>query len=502
MKKQLTFLLIPFSLALSGTKAAQAAVFTTLAEGLDNPVGLNFGPDGALYVGESGIGGDGKCQPSPSTQFELICAGETGALTKVTLDGQQETVLDGLDSLALNISKEQGAGPQQVAFSDDGTAYLITGYAGNPGNRDLELNALGQDVDYPPEQQMVAPLGTPEDVLETDQLGFLYEVDFETAELTPIADLSKEELLTNPDDGDYISNPFKFLIDDETAYVADGGANVVWDVDLASGEITPITFPPETIENPEFPGPGLGSDAENGPDMPPAGQPGVDAIEGVPGPQEAAPDGPPPSMVPASIETQAVITGITQGPDGTLYAVEYSGFPFQEGAARVFQIGEDGVPEIITDGFTQIVDVEADEEGNLLILQLAEQAQWKYNDGMSIVDLPSTLVELAPDGTVTTLLDEGEGLLSATDLVLGSEGEIYVTNRGIGPGLGEVVRVDFEEPIEAEALGEAGTIPVEPEEASEAQSVPEPASILGLIAFGLGAGTLLKGKRKFTQEEA
>lgn len=99
-----TFLTV--CLAISGAKAAEAASLTTLATGLNNPVGLSFGTDGSLYVGETGIGEMGNVSP-PSTQFELICAGNTGSVTRVTLDGQQERVLDNLESLALENSKEQ-----------------------------------------------------------------------------------------------------------------------------------------------------------------------------------------------------------------------------------------------------------------------------------------------------------------------------------------------------------------------------------------------------------
>jgi len=34
---------------------------TVVADGLDNPRGIGFGPDGALYVAESGSGGSGPC---------------------------------------------------------------------------------------------------------------------------------------------------------------------------------------------------------------------------------------------------------------------------------------------------------------------------------------------------------------------------------------------------------------------------------------------------------
>ncbi|MGH8064162.1 MAG: hypothetical protein ACRERE_02760 [Candidatus Entotheonellia bacterium] len=64
----------------SDTAAAQP--FEVIASGLDNPRGLAFGPEGALYVVEARRGGDGPCTP-----FDLFgdvaCFGLTGAVTRI-----------------------------------------------------------------------------------------------------------------------------------------------------------------------------------------------------------------------------------------------------------------------------------------------------------------------------------------------------------------------------------------------------------------------------------
>ena len=46
------------------TAGAQQAP-TVMAQGLDNPRGLAFAPNGDLYVAEAGSGGDGACTFSP-----------------------------------------------------------------------------------------------------------------------------------------------------------------------------------------------------------------------------------------------------------------------------------------------------------------------------------------------------------------------------------------------------------------------------------------------------
>ena len=52
------------TLALSGTALAATHV-DIVATGLNNPRGLNFAPNGELYVAEAGSGGDGRCIPAP-----------------------------------------------------------------------------------------------------------------------------------------------------------------------------------------------------------------------------------------------------------------------------------------------------------------------------------------------------------------------------------------------------------------------------------------------------
>ena len=57
----LTFLIS--LIVVPGMKASVAASVSVVASELDNPRGLSFGPDGSLYVTETGVGGDGRCVP-------------------------------------------------------------------------------------------------------------------------------------------------------------------------------------------------------------------------------------------------------------------------------------------------------------------------------------------------------------------------------------------------------------------------------------------------------
>jgi hypothetical protein len=442
--KPFAFTFITFCLAaVVGAPAAKAASLTIIASDLNNARGITFDPEGNIYVGETGLGGDGNCQPSPSTGGQPICAGNTGSVTQITPDGQQERIFNGFESLALQPSQQQGAGPQDLKFDSSGTAYLLTGYAGNPGNRDAELNALAANVEFPPLQSVIAPLVPPDQVLDTPSLAKLYKADLNTQELTPIFDFGKYEVLNNPDQGDVVSNPYAMAIKDDTAYVADGGGNTIYSVKLdGSEEVKAIPVPTQTINNPEYP--------PISPDLPP----GLAPEEGIAPPQ---------------LDLQSVPTGITVGPNGDVFFGEYTGFPYPEGQARIFRLGENGEPEVYAEGFTHITDLTFDKEGNLLVLQFSDEAEWK---GQDLRFLPGSLIEVAPDGTRTTLVAAGEGLESGTGITVGPDDGIYVTKRGVGT-LGEVVRVE------------------------RTESVPEPTSVLGVLAFGaLGGGAWLKRKRK------
>ncbi|HEY9783611.1 MAG TPA: ScyD/ScyE family protein [Leptolyngbyaceae cyanobacterium] len=402
---QLSLSILTCCLAIAAGTTVQAASLSIIANELDNARGLSFGSDGSIYVMEAGNGGN--CPPSAT-----LCAGNTGAVTKITADGQQR-ILPDLPSLAVTPSTNQRFvdGPQELKFDSSGNTYFLNAYGTFPGSRDSELNAASGNT--------VPPNG----VSNTPSLGQFYSVDLNTGTLTSIVDIAKYELVNNPDGTDLVSNPYALAINGDTAYIADAGANTVFSVKLDGSDLQAVPLPKQTIENPELPS-GLG-------------------------------------QVPEKLEVQSVPTGVTVGSDGALYVSELTGFPYPEGKARIFRIGADHKPEVYADGFTQISDLEFDKDGNLLVLQYADRSQWKG-------DLAGSLIQIAPDGTRTTLVSAGEGLEGATALGISPNNEIYVTNKGDRVGLGQVIKID------------------------RTEAVPEPTSALGILAFGaLGFGILL-----------
>lgn len=435
--------------AIVSVPAAQAVSLTTIVEGISNARGVSFGPDGTMYVAEPGVGGDGACQPSPSTLFQPICAGNSGSIVRVKTDGQTDRIFTGFQSLAEQPSGNQGAGPADLQFDSSGNAYLLTGYAGYPGNRDAETLELGSNYPLPPQQLAVFPPSAPEDVLNTSNLAKLFKADLNTGALTEIFDFAKYEIINNPDGGDQVTNPYDLTISGDTAYVIDGGGNVAYNVKLDGSEAKATALPLNIITNPQLP------------ELPP----GAELPPGLINFLEPDENGDP------RISIQSVPTGGAIGPDGALYVGEYSGFPYPQDEARIFRIGEDGVPQVFAEGFNAITELTFDKEGNLLVLQFSDVSQIGSQD---ISNLPGSLIQLAADGTRTTLVAAGDGLESADGLTIGPDNQIYVTTRGVGPGNGSVVRVN-----------------------TGAEPVPEPASVLGILALSAaGVGSKFKGKLK------
>ncbi|MEH2373648.1 ScyD/ScyE family protein [Nostoc sp.] len=422
--------------AICGAPSVQAATLTTIVDGISNARGVSFGPDGSLYVAEPGIGGNGNCQPSPSTLFQPICAGNTSSLVKVTPDGTKQRLLTNFESLAEQPTGNQGAGIEDIQFDSLGNAYLLTGFAGYPGNRDLATHNLASQFPLPQKQLATFPPSTADKVLNTPLLGQLYKADLKTGSLKSIFDFAKYEITKNPDKGDVVTNPYDLTVNGDSAYVVDGGGNTAYKIKLDGSKSQAIAIPKTIVSNSVLP-PGL--------KLPPG------LLDELPG---------------GKIAIQAVPTGGTIGPDGALYVGEYTGFPYPAGKSRIFRIGKDEKPEVFLDGFTHITDLTFDKKGNLLVLQFSDKSQL----GGDITNLPGSLIQVSPDGTRTTLVAAGQGLDSADGIAVGPDGKIYITNRGVGPGLGEVVRVDT-------------------------KVVPEASSSIGLIAVGiLGATSMLKRK--------
>ena len=119
-----------------------------IATGLDNPGKLSFGPDGNLYVAESGVGAPANATHSnciaTGDEGQEACVGPTGAVTKIVLSSHtQSRVVQGLPSGA-GEGGEGASGPNDVAVAADGTIYTVISFGGDPNARDAAGDPVTQ----------------------------------------------------------------------------------------------------------------------------------------------------------------------------------------------------------------------------------------------------------------------------------------------------------------------------------------------------------------------
>ena len=143
---------------------------------------------------------------------------------------------------------------------------------------------------------------------------------------------------------------------------------------------------------------------------------------------------------PADSQDDSVPTAVERGPDGAYYIGELTGFPVVPGAASVYRLPHGAeAPELCLTGFTLVIDIAFDHRGRLYVLEHGGQLLRVTPRRPAAADRGGQPVLCAQyaGGEREVLVT---GLTSPTSVVVGRDGAVFVSNRGIFPATGQVIR--------------------------------------------------------------
>lgn len=307
-----------------GVPAAAAPDVTVLATGLSNPRGLAFDRDGTLYVTEAGRGADGAANPTCLPRPQGIgCLGATGALARLNRDGTLTRVLTGLPSLA-GPDGTEAIGPDDIAFNRHHPALLTVGLSEAPAVRDgLPEPGAGMG-------RLLTVRRDPSGTWQSPRLT-----------TRRLADIAAHEAANNPDGGELDSNAQSVAFGPGGAAVVDAGANSLLFVTPAGQVSTLAVFPERQMPAP----------------------PSFNL--------------PPGTMLPM----QSVPMGVVYR-DGAYYVAELTGRPFTQGSARIFKVVPGQEPVVYAEGLTTVVDIAFGPDGSLYALEFTHTSMFGPSRGV------------------------------------------------------------------------------------------------------------------------
>lgn len=198
---------------------------TAVAVGLNNPRGIAIGPDGGIYVAESGYG-----DPTHCSEFQpgfMVCVGDTGSVTRIE-NGVQERIATGMPSWS-DPSGFGAMGPTDIAWRP----------------RDAFFVTLGLGFEFTPDDlSAINPVGGFAGTLARMNPAGLWSVQ---------ANLYDFEANNNPDPTAIDSNPYGVIaVAGRHRIVADAGGNDLLKVNNTGGVTAITTFPDTMVPAPPF----------------------------------------------------------------------------------------------------------------------------------------------------------------------------------------------------------------------------------------------------------
>ena len=194
-----------------------------------------------------------------------------------------------------------------------------------------------------------------------------------------VADIGAFETSDNPDRGVIDTNAFGLLAEPSERFVADAGGNALLRV-AANGDVSVVaTFP---------------------------------------------------ARLNSSRGTDSVPTDVVRGPDGALYVSELAGVNFAAGLANIWRVVPGSAPTIARAGLQTVIDLDFGPDGTLYYL---EHASGVFFGG------PGRLVRVLANGTPVVI---AAGLTRPTSVLVADDGTVYVTNNGVTPGAGQVLKLN------------------------------------------------------------
>ncbi len=116
-----------------------------------------------------------------------------------------------------------------------------------------------------------------------------------------------------------------------------------------------------------------------------------------------------------------------------MYVSQLTGFPFPVGAAKIYRVVPGSAPTVYAEGFTNIIDLAFDAQGNLYVLAIDQNS-------LLAPDVTGRLARVnAGGGAVETIASTG--LVMPGGMMIGSDGGIYISNYSTSPTAGEVIKI-------------------------------------------------------------